>query len=212
MGMLSSLKITLERMIVPAAIANREDQNSNRIIFSNTGARKLLGFNDKSENTYLRSLVKFNDPKNHESSSEWLEAKTLHGNNTIQVNVTKLQDEDEVYYLLIFRDISSENAKEEELKRIANNAKKENDELASQLLKEKRLKSQMALLTKIYKATVGLIIMLGALIGLSWVFPKENSTESLAMIERILLVITGILGSATASMFDSKNQSNNEDQ
>ncbi len=52
---------------------------------------------------------------------------------------------------------------------------------------------------------VGLIAMLGLLIITSWVTGNNEAKDSLAMIERVLLVLTGILGSAMASVFDSRN-------
>ncbi len=47
--------------------------------------------------------------------------------------------------------------------------------------------------------------MLGLLIITSWVTGNNEAKDSLAMIERVLLVLTGILGSAMASVFDSRN-------
>lgn len=46
--------------------------------------------------------------------------------------------------------------------------------------------------------------MLGLLIITSWITGNNEAKDSLAMIERVLLVLTGILGSAMASVFDSR--------
>ena len=72
------------------------------------------------------------------------------------------------------------------------------------LLKQKRLSGQITLLRQIFGGTVGLIALLGVLIVAQWV-TGTSDPEGLAMIERVLLVLTGILGSAMASVFDSRN-------
>ena len=74
-------------------------------------------------------------------------------------------------------------------------------------MKEKKLTGQITLLRQIFAGTVGLVGMLGLLIVASWLTGnQENNKDALAMIERVLLVMTGILGSAMASVFDSKNK------
>jgi len=73
------------------------------------------------------------------------------------------------------------------------------------LLKQKRLSGQITLLRQIFGGTVGLIIMLGMLIVAQWA-TGTTDPDGLAMIERVLLVLTGILGSAMASVFDSRNR------
>jgi len=73
------------------------------------------------------------------------------------------------------------------------------------LLRQKRLSGQITLLRQIFAGTVGLIMMLGMLIVAQWA-TGTTDPDGLAMIERVLLVLTGILGSAMASVFDSRNR------
>jgi hypothetical protein len=47
--------------------------------------------------------------------------------------------------------------------------------------------------------------MLGALLVAQWA-TGITDPDGLAMVERVLLVLTGILGSAMASVFDSRNR------
>ena len=70
------------------------------------------------------------------------------------------------------------------------------------LLKQKRLSGQITLLRQIFGGTVGLIVMLGVLVVAQWSTGSEG--EGLSMIKDVLLVLTGILGSAMASVFDSR--------
>ena len=92
----------------------------------------------------------------------------------------------------------------EELKKKSDEAKIKAEE---SLLQEKKLTGQINLLRQIFTGTVGLITMLGLLIITSWITGNNEAKDSLAMIERVLLVLTGILGSAMASVFDSRNNS-----
>lgn len=52
---------------------------------------------------------------------------------------------------------------------------------------------------------MGLVVMLGVLVVASWLTGTTDK-DALSMIERVLLVLTGILGSAMASVFDSRNK------
>ncbi|MHA1962175.1 MAG: PAS domain S-box protein [Candidatus Thorarchaeota archaeon] len=134
---------------------------------------------------------------------------------SLQANVADIKNSEERYFIAIFRDRTSEVAREDALKqsveemetlRKAAEAAKEKAESA--LLKEKKLTGQITLLRQIFTGTVGLVGMLGLLIVASWLTGnQENNKDALAMIERVLLVMTGILGSAMASVFDSKNKS-----
>jgi hypothetical protein len=64
-------------------------------------------------------------------------------------------------------------------------------------------------LRQLFQGTIGLVVMLGIMVVASW-FTGTTDKEALSMIERILLVLTGILGSAVASVFDSRNGANPE--
>ena len=92
-------------------------------------------------------------------------------------------------------------ADSEKLRVQADSARQEAEE---RLLKQQRLSGQMNLLRQVFIGTLVLVFMLGVLIVAQWV--TSGSLEGLTMIKDILLVMTGILGSAMASMFDSRNR------
>lgn len=137
----------------------------------------------------------------------------------LKANVADIKNSEERYFVAIFADRTDEVAREEELKKILEKNQKVIDQLEelrkkseeereraeSALLQEKKLTGQITLLRQIFTGTVGLITMLGLLIITSWVTGNNDAKDSLAMIERVLLVLTGILGSAMASVFDSRN-------
>jgi len=133
---------------------------------------------------------------------------------SLQANVADIQNSDERYFVAIFRDRTSEveyentlKANIEEITNLRKEAEDAKDKAENALLKEKKLTGQITLLRQIFAGTVGLVGMLGLLIVASWLTGnQENNKDALAMIERVLLVMTGILGSAMASVFDSKNK------
>jgi PAS domain S-box-containing protein len=139
----------------------------------------------------------------------------------LSVNVADIKNSEERYFVALFIDRTTEVCQEAQLKQtlIENesiiqklNALKDEAEDAKlvaedALLQEKKLTGQITLLKQIFTGTVGLISMLGILIITSWVAGINEAKDSLAMIERVLLVLTGILGSAMASVFDSRNNS-----
>lgn len=136
----------------------------------------------------------------------------------IRVNVADVKNSNERYFLALFqdrtRDVEEATALKDALdlanqaKAEAEDAKAESDLLREQaensLLKEKKLTGQISLLRQIFGGTMALVGMLGGLIIVSWITGHNDSKDALAMIERVLLVMTGILGSAMASVFDSK--------
>lgn len=130
----------------------------------------------------------------------------------VYANVCDVRNEAERYFLAFFMDRSDDVQREaalsaaikqaEALKEKAEEAQKQAE---TGLLKQKRLSGQITLLRQIFGGTVGLIIMLGVLIVAQWT-TGTSDPDGLAMIERVLLVLTGILGSAMASVFDSRNK------
>lgn len=139
----------------------------------------------------------------------------------VHANVADIKNSEERYMVAIFRDRSEEVAHEAETKRLMEQldevaqealaskeeALKLKEEADAKLLKEKKLNAQVTLLRQIFTGTVGLVAMLGILIIASWLTGHGESKDALAMIERVLLVMTGILGSAMASVFDSHSKS-----
>ena len=135
----------------------------------------------------------------------------------VQANVADIRNSEERYFVAIFRDRTEEVKREQELeeasakmkaaleeaqeaRRDAEDAKKQAEE---SLYKQKRLSGQISLLRQIYGGTIGLVVLLGVLVVASWITGTTDK-DALSMIERVLLVLTGILGSAMASVFDSK--------
>jgi hypothetical protein len=130
----------------------------------------------------------------------------------VYANVCDVRNEAERYFLAFFMDRSDDVAREAALAEAVKQAEelREQAEAAKALaetglLKQKRLSGQITLLRQIFGGTVGLITMLGVLIVAQWV-TGTTDPDGLAMIERVLLVLTGILGSAMASVFDSRNK------
>jgi len=145
----------------------------------------------------------------------WRQLEAVRADGTlapVAANVCDVRNTDERYFLAFFKDRSVEVEKQKELEsmiKIAEAATKEANDAKLQaqegLLKQKRLSGQITLLRQIFGGTVGLIIMLGMLIVAQWA-TGTTDPDGLAMIERVLLVLTGILGSAMASVFDSRNR------
>jgi len=145
----------------------------------------------------------------------WRQLEAVRADGTlapVAANVCDVRNTDERYFLAFFKDRSAEVEKQKELEsmiKIAEAATKEANDAKLQaqegLLKQKRLSGQITLLRQIFGGTVGLIIMLGMLIVAQWA-TGTTDPDGLAMIERVLLVLTGILGSAMASVFDSRNR------
>lgn len=145
----------------------------------------------------------------------WRELEGVRADGTLaplSANVCDVRNTEERYFVAFFKDRGPEVEREKELQEAlkkAEIAKSEANEaklLAEDgLLRQKRLSGQITLLRQIFAGTVGLIMMLGMLIVAQWA-TGTTDPDGLAMIERVLLVLTGILGSAMASVFDSRNR------
>lgn len=190
--------------------------------------------NDISKNhqSHVSEYVKrANGGKVRQSSimGSWRELNAIRADGKVipvKANVADIRNTEERYFVATFIDMTDSIEKEkkineqltknekqqkklEEALNEANRLKEEAHEaraLAEDgLLKQKRLTGQISLLRQIFAGTVGLIIMLGMLIAAQWA-TGTTDLDGLAMIERVLLVLTGILGSAMASVFDSRNK------
>jgi PAS domain S-box-containing protein len=131
-------------------------------------------------------------------------------------NVADIVNSEERFFVAIFRDRTAEVESEakmaeavetarlfqEEAEAACLQAEKARADAEDSLLKQKRLSGQITLLRQIFGGTVGLIVMLGVLVVAQWSTGSEG--EGLSMIKDVLLVLTGILGSAMASVFDSR--------
>ena len=128
-----------------------------------------------------------------------------------------MQNSEERFFVAIFQDRRPWEEKKQELENatLAMAAAKEQAEQArgqaeaarkeaeANLMKQKKLSAQVSLLRQIFGATVGLVVLLAVLVVVGWNL-GEHDKESLAMFERILLVLTGMLGSAMAGVFDTR--------
>ena len=155
-----------------------------------------------------------------------LEAKRRDGTLVpVKANVGDIRNEEERYFVAMFLDRSAEVQREEKLHEVlaqaqevaeaSEKAKAESDRLREDaeaarksaeetMLKQKRLSGQITLLRQIFAGTVGLVVMLGCLVVAQWSTGSEG--EGLSMIKDVLLVLTGILGSAMASVFDTRSR------
>ena len=93
----------------------------------------------------------------------------------------------------------------EEAEKAKEEAEKAKEAAEVNLANHRKLSAQIELLRYVFKGVLFLIIMLAALVTIGW-FSGKYEKESLAMFERILLVLTGMLGTAMAGVFDSKRQ------
>lgn len=133
-------------------------------------------------------------------------------------NVADIVNSEERFFVAIFRDRTVEVEAEErmaeaaeranELRHAAEAAAREAEQARAAaedgLLRQQRLSGQVTLLRQIFTGTVGLVVMLGLLVVAQWSTGSQG--EGLSMIKDVLLVLTGILGSAMASVFDSRKQ------
>ena len=153
-----------------------------------------------------------------------LEAKRRDGSLVpVKANVGDIRNNEERYFVAMFIDRSdavrrekemtalieqAEQAKTQaeesaaEMKRLKEEAQKAQKEAEDNALKQKRLSGQITLLRQIFAGTVGLVVMLGVLVVAQWSTGSEG--DGLSMIKDVLLVMTGILGSAMASVFDTR--------
>jgi len=150
----------------------------------------------------------------------------------VKANVGDIRNSEERYFVAMFLDRTQAVKREEELHEAveranaavarAEAAKAEAEENAAEMrclkeaaqeaqriaednaLKQKRLSGQITLLRQIFGGTVGLVVMLGVLVVAQWSTGSEG--EGLSMIKDVLLVLTGILGSAMASVFDTRSR------
>lgn len=137
---------------------------------------------------------------------------------SVEANVCDLRNSEERYFIAFFKDrseIEAEIARAEAATAEAHEAAREAERLTrvaeearaaaeDGLLRQKRLSGQITLLRQIFAGTTGLVVMLGVLVVAQWSTGSEG--EGLSMIKDVLLVLTGILGSAMASVFDTRSR------
>ncbi len=138
---------------------------------------------------------------------------------SVEANVCDIRNSEERYFVAFFKDrteIEAEMQRADEAVKLAEEAREKAEKLAKEAetarvlaeegaLKQQRLSGQVTLLRQIFTGTMGLVVMLGLLVVAQWSTGSEG--EGLSMIKDVLLVLTGILGSAMASVFDSRGKS-----
>jgi PAS domain S-box-containing protein len=151
----------------------------------------------------------------------WRQLKAVRADGSqvsVEANVCDLRNNEERYFIAFFKDrteIEAQIARAEaatleaheataEAERLTKVAEEARAAAEDGLLRQQRLSGQVTLLRQIFGGTVGLVVMLGLLVVAQWSTGSEG--EGLSMIKDVLLVMTGILGSAMASVFDSRKQ------
>ena len=139
----------------------------------------------------------------------WRQLKAVRADGSqvsVEANVCDLRNNEERYFVAFFKDrteIEAQIAKAEAATLEAHEATAEAERL-TKVAEEARAAAEDGLLRQIFGGTVGLVVMLGLLVVAQWSTGSEG--EGLSMIKDVLLVLTGILGSAMASVFDSRNR------
>jgi PAS domain S-box-containing protein len=213
--------------------------NSAAVLFGYPTSAAMIGLDVKSlmpskyadhHDSHIQKHMSRRDGIVHKSSimGQWrdLEATAQNGDIIpVSVNVADVKNSTERYFVAIFQDrrrdqeergrleAALEEAKA--LKAQAEEARLEADQARAQaednLHRQKKLSAQVSLLRQIFGGTVGLIVLLAVLVVIGWQ-NGQFELESLAMFERILLVLTGMLGSAMAGVFDSRNSGKDENK
>lgn len=99
-----------------------------------------------------------------------------------------------------------EKKRAEELQKVAEEARRAAEDDA---YNQRRLSVQSQLFRTLFHGVIGLVVMVAGLTVFSWITGK-NEKDSLAMFERILLVLTGMLGTAVATIFDTRRGTGEE--
>ena len=91
-----------------------------------------------------------------------------------------------------------------ELREITERALEARDISQKELVANKKLTGQITIVQQTFLGVFILILTMALMTVLSWVFKTSSLEKELAFFERILLVLTGILGGAVSSTFDSR--------
>lgn len=205
--------------------------NSAAMLFGYPTSKSMIGMDVKSlmpqkyaehHDSHIDKHMKRRQGIVHHSTimGQWrdLEAMSKSGEAIpVLANVADVQNSEERFFVAIFQDrrpwmrkkeqleesMMSLAAAKEQAEQAHQQAEEARKEAENNLLKQKKLSAQVNLLRQIFGATVGLVVLLALLVVVGWSF-GEHDKESLAMFERILLVLTGMLGSAMAGVFETR--------
>ena len=92
----------------------------------------------------------------------------------------------------------------QELREITEQAIKEKNVSKKELAISQKLTGQITIVRQTFLGVFVLILTMALMTVLSWAFKIPTLEKELAFFERILLVLTGILGGAVSSTFDSR--------
>lgn len=230
---IDNVKATTDLVRIPFILLEAE-KDTYKISHVNQSALELFGYSSTSdlESLSVSNLLNISNGDQLADLKEFLAVTTgnwIYADATkkdgsklpVGVNVVEIKDGNSLYALAIFRDrtesikyrkdLEKALAEAQDQRDIADKAREEaikaKEEAEASLFKEKKLSAQVELLRYIFKGVLAIIILLSVLVLIGW-FTGKFEKESLAMFERILLVLTGMLGTAMAGVFDSKRVDN----
>lgn len=169
------------------------------IVYANAPAVRLFGFESMEEilGTEIRSLAPFLQMGVWENFVA--HERQTHKELPLAANAGKVHDGDKVYFMVMFRDRSEEERLHRELEEALEAARGE-------LLEQRKLGAQVNLVKRFFDGTMALIGLTALLTFLSWLMKVDAPEDALSMFERILLVLTGMLGSAMSGIFESRKK------
>ena len=128
----------------------------------------------------------------------------------VGASVSRRANGSQIAYVMLVRDRTGSVASDRELQQQVASANAERQaaaralgEAQERLFVQRKLATQVELVRLLWRGTVGLIVMLALLVCVGWATGKYEK-DSLAMFERILLVLAGMLGTALAGIFDKR--------
>lgn len=227
-----AVKATTDKIKIPFIFFTIQN-DSLLVDHINEAAKNLFGYENLSDLDSKDVLELFNITSDSSSQSvrdilmtkgDWIyvEANKKDGSKfPVGLNAVEIKDDKNLYVLAIVRDRSESVKTRKELEKALKDAKdqkefadlareqalKAKEEAEALLFKEKKLSAQVELLKYIFKGVLSIIILLSLLVLIGW-FSGKYEKESLSMFERILLVLTGMLGTAMAGVFDSRRLDN----
>lgn len=131
----------------------------------------------------------------------------------VGASVARLRDGASPLYVTFLRDRTDSVASAQKMTEQVAAAKTEREaygtalaDARERLFVERKLSAQVGLVRSIWMGTMGLVVLVAVLVVVGWATGKYEK-DSLAMFERILLVLAGMLGTAVAAIFDKQRGS-----
>lgn len=235
MDLLETLTSVADRLQISMLVGDVPTDRSGdiRVLHANSAAASLFGYASGKElvGVDVRTLMPDSIGRQHRGFvSSYMDAPSIRPSGImgawrqlqivtrggalldVQINVAHIRNSSQQYFVAVLRDCSKDLERERQLSEaLARSEKLAKEAEAARLLtedilaKERRLTAQISVLRLIFKGTVGLVFMLAVLIVVQWM-TRASGTEGIGMVKDILLVLTGILGSAMASVFDARSK------